>query len=66
MIISISVLASVITAAIVTKLLAARYFKIVDGYVKDMCDMTNKSNENTLAVIRKLNHDFFYQRAIKI
>ena len=58
MTVGISIVASAITAAIVTKLFAAHYFKIVDGYVKDMCDMTNKSNENTLAIIRKLNHDF--------
>lgn len=58
MAVGISIVASAIMATIVTKILAARYFKIVDGYVKDMCDMTNKSNEYTLATVRKLNHDF--------
>lgn len=31
---------SAITSVIVTKVLATHYFKIVDGYVKDVCDRT--------------------------
>ena len=34
------VLISAITSVIVTKVLATHYFKIVDGYVKDVCDRT--------------------------
>mgnify|MGYP005789255877 FL=1 len=33
-------LISAITSVIVTKILATHYFKIVDGYVKDVCDRT--------------------------
>lgn len=58
MTIGISIMASVITSVIITKILAAHYFKIVDGYVKEMCDMTNKSNKNTLATVRKLERSF--------
>ena len=36
MMIGISIVASALTSVIITKVLAARYFKIVDGYVKDM------------------------------
>lgn len=58
MIVAISVVASVITSVIVTKILAAHYFKIVDGYVEDMCNLTNKSNEDTLVIVRKLVQSF--------
>ena len=34
------VLISAITSAIVTKILATHYFKIVDGYVEDVCSRT--------------------------
>ncbi len=54
MIVVISIVASMITSAITTKVLAARYFKIVDSYVKDMCDLTNRSNESTMAIVRRL------------
>lgn len=33
---------SALTATIVTKVLATHYFKIVDGYVNDICDKTAK------------------------
>ena len=48
-IIGVSILASVIT----TKILATYYFKKLDGYVKDMCEMTEKNNKYTLAILRK-------------
>ncbi len=54
MIVVISIVASMITSGITTKVLAARYFKIVDSYVKDMCDLTNRSNESTMAIVRRL------------
>ena len=54
MMVGTSVVVSAITAVIVTKILAARYFKIVDGYVKDMCDMTKESNKTVLDAISKL------------
>lgn len=52
-IIGVSILASVITA----KIVATYYFKKVDGYVKDMCEMTEKNNEHTLAILRKLQRN---------
>ena len=39
--------ASILVSVITTKILATYYFKKVDGYVKDMCEMTTKNNENT-------------------
>ena len=42
LIVIITVLVAVITSAITTKILATHYFKIVDGYVNDICNKTNK------------------------
>ncbi len=58
MTIGISIVASAVTSAVVTKILAAYYFKIVDDYVKDMCDMTKESNKTTLDAINKLERSF--------
>ena len=35
---------SVIASAITAKIVATYYFKKVDGYVKEMCEMTEKNN----------------------
>lgn len=56
MMIGISIAASALTSVIITKVLAARYFKIVDGYVKDMCDLTNEANKEMLEGIDKLKN----------
>ena len=45
---------SALVAGITTKIIATYYFKKVDGYVKEMCKMTIKSNENTLATLHRL------------
>lgn len=66
MIVVISIVASVITSAITTKVLATHYFKIVDSYVEDMCDLTNRSNESTMAIIRRLEHVFATNRDMDI
>lgn len=47
-----------VTSAIVSKILATHYFKIVDGYVKKMCEMTMVSNTETLSTVRKLIQSF--------
>lgn len=49
---------SAIVSVIVTKKLAVHYFAIVDSYVKEICDKTNKCNEKTLATIHKLQGSF--------
>ena len=41
-VIIISLICSGVTAVIVTKILATHYFKIVDGYVNDMVNMTKE------------------------
>ena len=48
---------SILASAITTKILATYYFKKVDGYVKDMCEMTTKSNEHTLSILHKLQRN---------
>lgn len=58
MLVGISIVASAITSVIVTKILATHYFKIVDGYVKDMCSLTKKSCKTTLDAISKLERSF--------
>lgn len=65
MVIGISIIASAITSVIVTKILAAHYFKIVDGYVEDMCDLTNRSNESTLDAVHKLEQYFLSKECKK-
>ena len=57
-IIEVSILASVIT----TKILATYYFKKVDGYVKEMCEMTIKSNKDTLSILRNTVRDILTER----
>ena len=47
------IMVSVIVSAITAKIVATYYFKKVDGYVKEMCEMTIKSNENTLVTLRR-------------
>lgn len=42
-----SVVTSIITAAVTTKILATHYFEIVDGHVKGICDMTKDFVEST-------------------
>lgn len=38
------IIVSTIVSAITAKIVATYYFKKVDGYVKEMCEMTIKSN----------------------
>ena len=48
---------SALVAGITTKIIATYYFKKVDGYVKEMCEMTNKNNEKTLSIVHKLQRN---------
>lgn len=50
-----SIACSAIVSVIVTKKLAIHYFAIVDSYVKEICDKTDMSNQETLSIIRKLH-----------
>lgn len=45
---------SALVAGITAKIVATYYFKKVDGYVKEMCEMTIKCNENTLITLHRL------------
>lgn len=40
--ITVCIVVSVVTSAVVTKILATRYFEIVDGYVNEMCKKTKE------------------------
>ena len=51
------IMTSVIVSAITAKIVATYYFKKVDGYVKEMCEMTNKNNEKTLSIVHKLQRN---------
>lgn len=53
-----SIACSAIVSVIVTKKLAIHYFAIVDSYVKEICDKTNKCNEKALATIHKFQGSF--------
>lgn len=52
-----TILLSILTAAITTKIIATYYFKKIDGYVEKMCKMTLKSNEETVAILHKLQEN---------
>ena len=53
LIVIVSMVGSVIVSIIITKILATHYFKIVDGYVNDICD---KTEEFVDAMKRKLKN----------
>lgn len=52
LIVIVGMVVSVITSIITTKILATHYFKIVDGYVNEIC---NKTKEFVDSVRRKNN-----------
>ena len=46
---------SALEAGITTKIIATYYFKKVDGYVKEMCEMTEKNNNLIKAILHKFH-----------
>ena len=52
-----TIIASAIISAITAKIVATYYFEKVDGYVKEMCEMTKKSNQHTLGILHKLQEN---------
>lgn len=52
-----TVLISILASVITTKILAAYYFKKIDGYVEEMCKTTLKSNKKVVAILRKLEEN---------
>ena len=55
----ITIIISAIISAITAKIVATYYFEKADGYVKEMCEMTKKSNQHTLAILHKLQKNSF-------
>jgi len=49
-----TILISILTAAITTKIIATYYFKKIDGYEKEMSKEIRKSNKRTEAVLDKI------------
>lgn len=49
-----TIIVSTIISVVTAKIVATYYFKKIDGYVKEMCEMTEKSNQHTLAILHKL------------
>lgn len=46
---------SVITSAITAKIVATNYFKKIDGYVEEMCEMTEKNNNLIKTILHKFH-----------
>ena len=46
---------SVIGSAITAKIVATYYFKKVDGYVKEMCEMTEENNNLIKTILHKFH-----------
>lgn len=44
----ITIIISAIISAITAKIVATYYFEKADGYVKEMCEMTEKNNKETI------------------
>ena len=49
---------SVIASAITAKIVATYYFKKVDGYVKEMCEMTEENNKLIKTILRKFHRNY--------
>lgn len=45
---------SVIASAITAKIVATYYFLKIDGYVEEMCEITEKNNKLTQTILHKL------------
>lgn len=58
LIVIVSVVVSVIASIITTKILATHYFKIVDGYVNDIC---NKTKE----FVDSVKHKTIFEKRVK-
>lgn len=52
-----TIIVSAIISVVTAKIVATYYFKKIDGYVKEMCEMTEKSNQHTLAILHKLQRN---------
>lgn len=46
---------SVITSALTAKIVATYYFKKIDGYVEEMCEMTEKNNNLIKTILHKFH-----------
>jgi hypothetical protein len=53
----ITIIISAIISAITAKIVATYYFEKADGYVKEMCEMTEKNNKETITILRKLQEN---------
>lgn len=56
-----TVFVSVIVSALTAKIIATYYFKKIDGYVKEMCEITEKSNRQTIAILNRLRKNFYQE-----
>ena len=52
-----TIIVSTIISAITAKIVATYYFKKVDSYVKEMCEITEKNNEETITILHKLREN---------
>ena len=56
-----TVFVSVIASALTAKIIATYYFKKIDGYVKEMCEITEKSNSQKIAILNRLRKNFYQE-----
>ena len=52
-----TIIVSAIISAITAKIVATYYFEKVDGYVREMCEMTEKNNKETITILHKLHEN---------
>lgn len=49
------IIISVITSALTAKIVATYYLKKIDGYVEEMCEMTEKNNNLIKTILHKFH-----------
>lgn len=52
-----TIIVSAIISAITSKIVATYYFEKADGYVREMCEMTEKNNKEKTTILRKLQEN---------
>lgn len=49
-----TILLSIMASVIITKIISTYYFKVIDTYVEDMCEMTKKAYEDIKATLERM------------
>ncbi len=59
-----TIIVSAIISVVTAKIVATYYFKKVDSYAREMCEMTVKSNQLALAALDKFQKKMDQQESV--